>query len=220
MAETTPTEAELHSIVVIGAMNPRLHHPLWYQGLGLISDEETQAALSSPSLVVTSGFAQMGVPSFTIACQETRWEIRTADPSQRARMLEIADKVFKRLNETPVTLFGLNTKRNVRTDFSDVRERLVSLVASLGLGFESGGTRHCGLTFSNRYEHGSVNVEVSPSPLADDMIFVAYNTEYRPPNAGYFDLGDLVREHFEPDYQRAIEAQNRIVDGLARKGGM
>src|ERR1700723_932205 len=55
-----------YSIVVVGNMNPAIHHPGWYKAIGAMSDEEVELALAplpGPS-APTSGAERQGQTVF------------------------------------------------------------------------------------------------------------------------------------------------------------
>ena len=71
--------AELYSIVIVGSMNPRIHHPAWYEAVKILSAEEASAA----SLVACTPMAsQFQLPGLNIICLQDRWEIQTQDPQE------------------------------------------------------------------------------------------------------------------------------------------
>src|SRR5258708_407316 len=128
MAESTPVRASHFSIVALGPMNPRLHHPLWYKVIGAISEDEQAAALAAPNLVVLPPLSRFEVSGITIGCQENRWEISTEQSSLRSRIKDIACLVFQKLFETPIQLFGFNNNFQMETSVPNVRKCLSEVI--------------------------------------------------------------------------------------------
>src|SRR5579864_7302597 len=125
---------ELYSIVVLGAMNPRLHYPLWYQVTGSMTKEEANAARESPGFFVAPEFAQFETPQFIVTCIADRWEIKARSVAAQPKVLEIACRVFEKLGETPVTAYGFNSIRHLETKSPRVRDVLRQLAIGAGLG--------------------------------------------------------------------------------------
>ncbi|WP_428265079.1 hypothetical protein [Haliangium sp.] len=97
-----------HAIVVVGAMNPTIHHPQWYQAVELLSQAEAEAALSRNNVVVLPQLAQFEADGLSLECNQSRWQVATTTPTLRARILRIAQGTFQRLYHTPVSAFGMN----------------------------------------------------------------------------------------------------------------
>src|SRR6202030_1678960 len=106
-----PPSRELWSIVVIGLMNPAIHHPSWYQSMQLLDKQEVDYAGSASALVpivLAPQIAQFAVQEFKIVCLSNRWEIQTQRPEAVDRILKVASRVFEILDHTPVNAFGFN----------------------------------------------------------------------------------------------------------------
>jgi len=220
MAEALPARASLYNIVAIGAMNPRLHHPAWYQLIGAISSGEADEAASSP-VVCVQPFATFRFDDITIACQENRWEISTGKLSARPRLLSIAALVFAKLNETPIEIFGFNSNFDVETRVRNVRECLTRLLIGLDVGLpdQQDATHFCGINMRHAYDDHSIHIRVQPSQLSDDVLFIGYNTEYLTKSAGpgYFDFGKLIAPRFDEHLQMATENAQRILAQLGKR---
>jgi hypothetical protein len=227
MIDGLKTKAEEYSIVILGHMNPRLHHPLWYQHIGALNEQETNEALESPTMVLVQPVARFDAAGFTVTCQEEAWGIATTQPSNRTRMLEIACRVFEKLGETTVLKFGFNTKLHLQlTSVKNVEECLASALLTLQLGLRDDGNRKsCLFRFTNVYENHSVNVDVHGSPLSRDAVYIAHNTEHaiRPPKDGkkliHFDLTPLLKEGYEPAFADAVVNAKTMVAAIEKKCG-
>jgi hypothetical protein len=200
-----------YSIIVVGAMNPRIHYPLWYRIAGIISEAEEAAALASPSLVLVPVFARFETGGFMLGCQEERWEIFTTDPGVRGRILEVAAKVFGKLHETPIRAFGLNTKLHLETAVPDVSRCLAGNIESLGIEFPAGGKPSGAILFSSGGDNVTHNVDVRPSHLSNDLLFVGRNSHYElGGQPEYFDMGKLLAEHFDADYEASVAQASKL----------
>ncbi len=99
------------SVVVVGAMNPSIHHPIWYRHVGLLDEQEEKVALEKPAILlpVPMRMASFETESFQISCQHDRWQILTTNPACADRILSLTEKLFDvLLSHTPVTQFGYN----------------------------------------------------------------------------------------------------------------
>ena len=96
------------SIVVVGKMNPAIHHPMWYQAIGAVDDATAAKAIRLPGVVVTSEVAQLQLDRLQIQCLRDRWSVDAATENEEQRAFSVTSKVFEALEHTPVTAFGLN----------------------------------------------------------------------------------------------------------------
>jgi hypothetical protein len=123
-----------YAIVLIGAMNPRIHHPAWYQAVGLFDKEEAEAATKLPLTLATPVLAQVQTPKLLINCQDNRWEIRTVEPDQVQRIQDIACKVFDELLvHTPIAAAGFNFTFYKETTCKDVGICLSAAMVDSGI---------------------------------------------------------------------------------------
>jgi hypothetical protein len=115
-------DLKLFSVVVIGAMNPAIHHPLWYIGNDLLpEDTEFQ------NTVVLPDQAYFTSEPFSLQCQVQRWELKATPANQETqrKCSEIAKRAFTILAETPVNGFGINFQ--VELPYSQERHMEVML---------------------------------------------------------------------------------------------
>jgi hypothetical protein len=102
-------DSDSFSFVVLGAMNPRIHHPTWYQLTEIFTAPETDAAIESQAVVCTPAFSQFKVAGLTIKCLLERWDITTSNSEEIDRIREIGERVFdKHLQYTPLSVLALN----------------------------------------------------------------------------------------------------------------
>jgi hypothetical protein len=217
MAEQIVQSDQLISIVVVGAMNPRIHHPIWYRQIEAISDAELTESLAQPAaatLLIAPMMSRFETGGIKVQCFEDRWEIQVLASSGMQRIFDMTGKVFTKLFETPVNRFGFNFHFHRETAVASVKERLADLATGLRLGFSEGGARASSIQFGNFYDLYSVNVAVAASPLGQNRVFVAHNMEYTILPEGYFDLVQKMTPHYDEDYQRAVRGTDAVVNGL------
>lgn len=180
------------SIAVLGAMNPAIHTPDWYHFLGLI-DEAELAASKGPSLTVTQVVAQFSISAFTIICTEAKWVIRARE-NEASRATDVAKQVFKTLDHTPVSAYGVNLATNYETDDSEFRERLKHGVGQL-LDQET-ELKTCSINYSVASNDTGINVTLRPSDLAESQLLVTVNYHHPAPSHEWrhFELGGLLED--------------------------
>jgi hypothetical protein len=96
------------SVVVVGHMNPAIHHPAWYLAGGSLKPEESEAIAVRGGVVIVPQFARFETERWRIECSPDRWQISTLSGTAAAEVIEIACSTFERLCETPISAFGLN----------------------------------------------------------------------------------------------------------------
>src|SRR5947209_9499838 len=125
--------AEVYSIVIVGNMNPRIHHPAWYEAVEVLSREEARVAVASP-VMCTPALSQVQFDGLAVLCLQDRWEIQSQDARKLERMLDIAGRTFDTLMHTPIAAFGLNFHFVRPAGLQDVGLRLAELGNDLPLG--------------------------------------------------------------------------------------
>src|SRR4051794_7203893 len=81
MPMTPEPKTELYAIVVLGQMNPAIHHPAWYHRVNLIDDSEFKEATfdgkaeGQPQTLISVPTVKVG--AFAVTCYNNRWDIRT-----------------------------------------------------------------------------------------------------------------------------------------------
>lgn len=215
---------EFTSIVVLGAMNPRIHHPHWYFAQELITASERDAALAAP-LVCTPPVAQFRAPEFAVACGGDRWEIQTSLPESVDRVRAVAARVFTILNETPVTAFGFNVNAQIATTCDSVGAWLAQEVAgtALELELQEGALNSAQVIFQVTQQGRRFAVNVSPSGRGPEFVQVATNTHYEMSGivgpGEFFNLEQMIEEHFAKDRATALTEINKIATSIGQKTG-
>ena len=214
---------EFCSIVVVGQMNPAIHHPSWYQSMKLLDKQEFDSAVSGPMLLMPQ-ISQFAAPEFSIVCLPDRWEIQTRRLEAMDRILAAASSVFEILDHTPVSAFGFNFQFHRETSV-DVGHILGSVVERLPLGLKLSGDVAGQLTLMSTAKGQKTTASVAKSQLGANIVFVSLNFHYDIiPNTSkipaHFDLAPLLTEHFWPDEARSVAYVQSVVEGLPKIGGV
>lgn len=209
---------DVYNIVVLGAMNPRIHHPMWYRLVGLITPEEADAAISLPGLLTTPHFSQFESNSFILVCQDDRWEIRTSDPGQLKRLHEIFVKVFDDiLPHTPVSVVGFNFMFSRATRSNDVGSLLAKCILATPLGLNDSEVTGGEVVLRRVDNDRTALVSVKAVPEEPGALFVANNYEYRIKASEAFQnfkLADVLSGRYEIDRLDAAEQTASILEAV------
>ena len=175
---------ENFSIVVVGAMNPRLHHPLWYQRIGLLTDADVAASQLLP-LFVTPNFSQFTTADgVLIQCLPNQWIAQAADERLVERIATLAITSMDALDHTPIAGFGFNFDRCTPLPGVDVALAVAAGAEEIGFGFGPEiATATASISFSRtaRVEGANLTatVTVTPSPVVPAGLLVKNNFDYR-----------------------------------------
>ena len=171
---TKDQEGRYCSIVVRGAMNAAIHHPVWYRRIGAIPGSDADLD-SSSELLVTPPLSQFNYGGFKVLCDPERWQIE-CDLSLLDHACKIATRVFDdTLPETPRRALGINLMAHLRVGF-DVAQRLSELVTSLPFGFETSPGSSAKISFSHNHLESKITWRIEPSVRGTDMLFLALNS--------------------------------------------
>lgn len=209
-------QGQLYSIVVVGTMNPLIHHPTWYKNQGLITPEQEQEILKSGKMVCLPQISQMDSSGFGIACEQERWMARIRDESNLGTLLNIATKVFDGalLTHTPVRAFGINADFDVKTSKS-VGKALSRLSVTFGIDIPEGLEANGLFQSSWSTEYGENKVTIKPSIFGPDVVLVENNFHFGAPKES-FDLGALIEANFNQCIEKAKETTKQVVTSISK----
>jgi hypothetical protein len=213
-------QESMFSIVVVGEMNPAIHHPLWYSLTGLIDEEEKEVAIKRPIVIISAPvqMSQFETSKFTVICNQGAWEIRTSIAEQRNRIREITRKVFDEvLKYTPVRMFGFNFNREYNVGREGVGEVLGRLACRTGLDFCA--TNPVSAEIKVVEVRGGARVSVLVKPGSEDTaVSVSTNVEYKREVAefGFFDMQGFLGEEYEMRFQESETVGQRIATAISK----
>lgn len=209
-------ESEFYGIVIIGKMNPSIHHPAWYRMFDLIDEKEADAATSSKETFSTPPVAQIDAGTFKIICQESRWEVQTSTPSLLERLKRMPGKVFDELLEhTSVAALGFNINFVKATTCKHVDKYLAGCITSADLGLPNDNLHSGELVLRRLVDDYRVTVRISSSD--EHLVTVSSNYEYRfqsQKKMESFKLGEIVSKRFAEDRSDAEAHTASIVDAI------
>lgn len=210
---------QIYNIVVLGAMNPRLHTPGWYRLVGLIDDAELSEA-SEGEVVVLAPIAKWQIKGFGVVCLPDRWEVQTTIAQNLERLQRFASRVFDDLLEhTPVRALGFNFNYERATDDPHLSRSLASFVVRTQIGMNEDCLVAGEMSLRRNADGRVVNVTVRSCEKdnATAMVNVCNNFEYTFANQespAFFRLQDKISSRFSIDLEEAEEQTARIVSSI------
>jgi hypothetical protein len=212
LAETEMTNT---SIVLAGAFTPALHHPQWYQSLGVLSGAELEEALSQIALSPFSTTFSWG--TFTISCTPQQWAIITSSPDENERVIQIT-KRFLETGALSILAVGYNYISHVKTGKENILSAMDAGLALNRFGPDDASLQRCSLTLGRKSGIGFMTIKLEPSVTASSRIFVSVNIELKKEEIGarVADLGLFVEEQFatfEAAARREIGKIALLVEG-------
>lgn len=182
------------SIVVVGVMNPAIHHPYWYESREILGEDDVKAALEK-AVVCTPDFSEFETDKMHITCRRDRWICLTTLNEHEEHVVAISQAVFKVLFDTPIDAWGINTDQHTKTSSEAVGNELAALISKSARALTN--LEKANAQFEYSYEDGAVvhNVKVRHSLKSDQHVSVYLNTHHAVPSpkkGTHFDLSDLI----------------------------
>jgi hypothetical protein len=206
---------DLFSIVVAGAMNPRIHHPAWYSEVKILTPEEARLATAGP-LVCTPVVSQFQFEGYAILCTGERWEIQTPDARKLDRMLDIAGRTFDTLIHTPVSAFGLNFHFARPTGLQNVGKRLAEMINRLPFGREAAENDTALIVTTIPGPNRVLLETISGVPEALDHLRVVFNAHHPiRAESALFELTPLLQAAFSEDYPECLDRAEKVAKSFA-----
>jgi hypothetical protein len=219
MPHQETTRESTSSIVVLGHLNPAIHHPAWYRMAQLLSDDEVALAMKRP-MFITPDMSQFESGAIRIACLRDRWEIVSTDIGDRPRLASIAADVFDgKLKETPIALLAFNNDFRCRLNVESVQRLLASCgEGAFGLTRFGPTSLSVGVSIKSA-DGGEIRIRIEPALNASDKVFVGVNSNHPVvlSGPGYFELKGLLDAHFDADFYSAQGYLNAVLSALSEK---
>jgi len=216
MSDAPSIPRSLYAVVVVGTMNPQIHHPEWYRTHEIINDAELKAAVAA-NLLSTPFVSQfsIGNPPLNISCLAEKWAIQTSAKENWERMLAITTRVFEKLSDISIGAYGLNMQCHLDTDSSNVKSALANAIAGQEIGFPSGNSIRSSVTLTYAEPDGLFTVTVQPSMFGDKTVFVSSNKQYDAALSANR-IGDLQKQAAN-FFAISEKTMNDIVGAITRK---
>lgn len=164
-------------IILRGAFNPAIFHPMWFAHVGLLSMEEAESAQIG---IIHTQIVDFVTATFRLRVTPDLFDLTAAGTPFAEVARDVALGTFKLLAHTPVTMLGINSFAHFQAQSDEAWHRVGNVLApkafwqtTLGQpGMQSLTIR--GLRDDDR--QGWVDVRVEPSELVKpNGIFVLVN---------------------------------------------
>ncbi len=207
---------DVYNIVVVGAMNPRIHHPSWYELVGLLTPKEAKEALTSSATFGLPGFTQLSATSLglTISCYEQRWIVQTEDREKIGLLQDFTFKVFDELlKHTPVSAYGFNFIYQRETRCATVGRFLANLISKTNLTLPAD---EADFTLRYSFSDHKGQLTIQKSPIGNASVSLSFNHEYfmNESKNTFFLMRETVPNQFEAALKNADEQTARIVEEI------
>lgn len=203
------------AVVVLGAMNPAIHHPAWYHIMSIITEPEYKKSLSHP-VVVSPPVAQFVSDGFSIVCLPDRWQV-LSDTPDATRIVALAKKTFDILDHTPVTAYGINHDFHVETA-KQISPTLMTIVRQTDLPFPLNEVGTAAITYIAEVKNCTFQTVVSVSPRGPNFLYVQNNVHFPilPSEDAIkkFDLGPLLEDAFQGHEERVQLMVSNLVKAI------
>lgn len=210
-------DPDVFSVVLAGAMNPRIHHPSWYRSMGLIDETEEKIATADSNMFLIPNLSQLGFGDFKIICQDGRWEIRVSNSNNAARLIDIASNIFDNLlKHTPVTAFGINFIVERDTRATSVSEVLAGFIAATPLGLDDTGASGADIVLKRISGGRVVTITIRQSKNPANVI-VSHSFEYAievKKLMEFFEIRERLEDRFPKDFQEATSQVDAVIGAL------
>ena len=215
---------DIYNIVVLGAMNPRIHTPAWYRLAKLISEEEFNISMLSPEVMTLPMGSQFRINEFMITCQLDRWEVQCHSLENLSRLRAIACKAFDELlPHTPVGAMGYNFIYQRETAVSDIGRFLAKRLShpSFNLGVVDPALGSMSITQVNGNRSLQVGLMAVP-PEPASFLQVSNSYEHRfisdPTSFQLFNLADTLDKFYEDDRKDAEQRLSSVLAAIEKAG--
>jgi hypothetical protein len=202
------------AVVVVGAMNPAIHHPAWYHAMSIISDSEFEESKRKP-IVTTPPLAQFESSGFSVVCLPDRWQASCQTPDA-TRIVALAQATFGKLYHTPVKAYGVNHDFHAETA-KMIPSTLATIVRQTGLPFPPNEVATAAITYEADVDGCKFTTVISGSPKGSLYLYVKNNAHFAlVPQASLdvFDLGPLLDKAFRRNEDRAQSMLSDFINAI------
>ena len=205
------------SVVILGVMNPAIHHPAWYHATSIITQSELDESLQKP-VVATPQVAQFATNGFSVVCLPDRWQV-SCDTADGTRIVALAKATFNKLEHTPVNAYGVNHDFHAETT-KQVPSTLATVVRQTGLPFPPNEVATAAITYTAKVSGCTFKAVIAASPRGPNFLHVQNNAEFIIPQdeTKHFDLGPLLDEAFRRNEDRSQSMLSSFVNAIQGLG--
>ncbi|MEA1897304.1 MAG: hypothetical protein U9N53_06525 [Bacteroidota bacterium] len=176
-------EKQSISIVLVGDFNPKIFHPIWFSGQGLIREKEAE---NSSLNIVHPEIVNFSLDWCKFEVTRERFVISTSQESSYEPLRDLALGTFNILLHTPLTMLGINTEMHFKMGSTDEWHAFGHKVAPKDIWekeLENAGT--ISVTIEGARPEGLdgyIHVETKPSPYVQPGIYFRINDHFQVKN--------------------------------------
>lgn len=212
-------EQDVHSIVVVGDMNPRIFHPLWFAREGLLTESEAEEA---DIKLIHPDISAFSANWLEVQVSREKFIISTKMEAYFEPLRDLAIGTFSLLAHTPLKAVGVNFDRHVKAR-QEKLEELTNKFAPKNFWEEKGlNTQFEGISVSidkSTVEHPIrfLKVKIEPSALIESGIFLNFNyhTQLKA-KAGKQKYGDELVAILNQDWANMKKEIDQITEKIIR----
>lgn len=201
---------ELVNVVVVGDMNPAIHHPNWYAREGIISNESAAEALKS-EYVFVQPVSQFRAAGIRVTCQPARWEVSAERWDLFPECLRLAEQTWTRLAHTPFRGCGLNVDADYGSS-PDLARWLAHELTRTALILPANGIA-AQVVYTTAWSGGTLSIAVKAPAERPEQVTVGVNV--------HFDVSDDLEvrlSQLDGAFVEARQAILRAADSLKNLG--
>jgi hypothetical protein len=200
-------------VVILGEMNPAIHHPAWYKLESIIDETEYRACLSNP-VIVNQQIAQFTSHGFSVMCLQDRWQA-SCNADDASRILSLTKETFKKLYHTPVSAYGVNHHFHIEIN-RQVGPVLAAIVRKTGMPFPPNEDADASISYAAKVDGYEFKTIISTSARGPEFLHFHNNAHFTIPQLKneHFDLGPLIDEAFLRNEDRSRMMLSKLVDAI------
>lgn len=171
------------ALVVIGAFNPAMFHPSWFEHYDLLGKKEVAAAASEQNLLVSAEIALFKVSGFDIDVRPNRLQIGTSQESLFDATLDLVCSLLQILDGVVVAQMGINWVAHYATQSTQAWHKAGDVLVPKTI-WSKIWPKHAGMTnLSLQLERdddkkGNINMNFQPSLVVTNGVFLSINDHY------------------------------------------
>jgi hypothetical protein len=219
------------SIVVLGELNPRIFQPEWYARHKLLREQEVEAALEDPNLVISEQVTNFEVGWLQLQVTQNRFLAKVKEPSNSKLLKDLVIGTFELLAHTPARKLGLNRMLHYSVDTEDewhlIGDTLTPKSIWDGIA-EDPGMLGVQLQLKPRTDFSEhLHVKIEPSLRAKPFgVHLSFNEQYDSQDvedalghgSGAEGFAELIRREFSNARDGALEIADELLERILVDG--
>ena len=201
------------SVVVLGAMNPAIHHPAWYQAMSIITEAEFEESLRN-QVIVTPQLTQFKTENLVLDCTLERWQV-SSEAEEINRIMTLAKTTFEKLYHTPVGAYGINHDFHIETK-REIAPILMSIIGKTDLPFPPHEEGTAAIIYTAERDDCKFRTVISISPRGQNFLYIQNNVHFdiSSEKKEHFDLGPLLDRAFQINEERSQLMRSSLTNAI------